>query len=328
VLGATTAHAQGGTCRAVTVVGGSVTITSAGYVVSGGTKSEEGWTLDQQPIGDPAAFARARSRADLPPPQTTDHDALARFYHRRGLAAGEIGRAGHEIADLRQAAESGARAGRSDQHEILFALAMAEIQAGSFSRGQQWTRAAIGKVPSSLEAWKIGMLAILASLDARAGDLAAASQGLAEATRLHAKWRGSIFMPAIAVASSEASVAEARATVLAVQGDYAQAEPLFRRAVTAVAGIPELARFPWHDYLRGRVAEILVRQGVISRRKSRHARPSSRACARAGGTRRRPPTRSWCSRMPSSSRAGSPRSKPSLAPPSTSTRRREPHRTR
>ena len=83
--------------------------------------------LDQHPIDDPGAFARARALADTPPPTADDPERLATFYARRGRAAGEIGRAGQAVADLTRAAETSARTGRPD-FEILIALAFAEIE--------------------------------------------------------------------------------------------------------------------------------------------------------------------------------------------------------
>ena len=124
------------------------------------------------------------------------------------------------------------------------------------------TRHAIAAVPRSREAAKVGLYANLAGLYARAGDLAAADRALAEASRINDASRSfSIFIPSYALAAMAAGLAEARGSVLAAQGEYARAEPLYRNAVTVIAREPEFARSSWHDYLRGRLAESLVRQG-------------------------------------------------------------------
>src|SRR4030095_7382267 len=59
--------------------------------------------LDQQRRTTPDVAARAQ--ADKVPPGTTDPAMLARFYFKRGLAAGEIGRTKQEIDDLTKAWE-------------------------------------------------------------------------------------------------------------------------------------------------------------------------------------------------------------------------------
>jgi CHAT domain-containing protein len=217
--------------------------------------------LDQEPLDDPAAFARARALADTSPPPTTDPRALAAFYAMRGRAAAEIGRGRQEITDLTRAAEISASTGSAD-FAILISLAFAEIQSGRFSRGVAVTRQAIAAVPRSREAAKVGLYANLAGLYARAGDLAAADHALAEAHRIYDSSRSfSVFMPSYAVAAMEAGLAEARATVLAAQGEYTRAEPLYRHALPLLAREREFARSSWHDYVRGRLAESLVRQG-------------------------------------------------------------------
>jgi CHAT domain-containing protein len=122
-------------------------------------------------------------------------------------------------------------------------------------------RQAIAAVPGSREVAKVGLYANLASVYARSGDLAAADRALAEATRIRTATGFSIFMPSYAVAAIEASLADARATVLAAQGEHARAEPLYRSALAILAREREYARSSWHDYIRGRLAESLVRQG-------------------------------------------------------------------
>jgi hypothetical protein len=75
--------------------------------------------LDQQKLADPEAARQARIQADQQPPNTTYPGALADFYHKRGLAAQEIGRAKQAIADLTQAATFASRGFAGTQVNIL-----------------------------------------------------------------------------------------------------------------------------------------------------------------------------------------------------------------
>ena len=220
--------------------------------------------LDQQKLADPEAAAQARAKADQPPPNTTDPDALARFYYHRGLAAGEIGRARQEIDDLTEGARWAARGSGRDEHEMLFWLSIAEITGGNFSRSIESTRRAIGKVPRSQQGWLVPLYGNLASLHARAGDMQAAEAALRESVRAFNESRTWwIFYPAEGIAAVNAGLAEAQASVLVAKGQLAEAETFYRQAVAAVAGDAVLSKRPWLDYLIGRLAEVLVRQGRL-----------------------------------------------------------------
>ncbi len=220
--------------------------------------------LDQQQLADPEGVARARARADQRPPATGDADALARFYHQRGLAAGQLGRARQEIDDLTEAARWTARGAGRAEHEILLWLGIAEITGGNFSRGIDDARRAITKVPGTQKGWLVALNGIIASAHARAGDLAAAEAALAQSLRAYDESkRWWIFYPADALAAMNAGLLEAQAGLAMARGRFAEAETLYRRAVAAFQDDAVMSRHPWLDYLTGRVAESLVRQGRV-----------------------------------------------------------------
>src|SRR5262249_40861043 len=76
---------------------------------------------------DPAKAAEAKARAEEQPAAGLAGGELARFYYRRGLAAGEIGRLPQQLADLRRAVEVGG----VDTSFMLQALGSAEFLAGN-----------------------------------------------------------------------------------------------------------------------------------------------------------------------------------------------------
>lgn len=110
--------------------------------------------LDQQKRVDPEA--PVRTVADETPPDTADPVVLADFFYKRGLAAGQIGRAGQEIADLTRAAQY------SHVPQILHYLGMAEMRAGNVARHIEYQRKALAVVPSNDAGWLITINAVLA----------------------------------------------------------------------------------------------------------------------------------------------------------------------
>ncbi len=220
--------------------------------------------LDQQQLADPEGVARARARADQQPPATGDADVLARFYYQRGLAAGQLGRARQEIDDLTEAARWTARGAGRAEHEILLWLGIAEITGGNFSRGIDDARRATTKVPGTQKGWLVALNGIIASAHARAGDLAAAEAALEQSLRAYDESKNWwIFYPADALAAMSTSLLEAQAALAMARGRFAEAETLYRRAVAALQDNAVMSRHPWLDYLTGRVAESLIRQGRV-----------------------------------------------------------------
>src|SRR6266851_3494486 len=75
-----------------------------GFVAPPRTIADISAILDQQ-RPDPAAAASARAAADAQPTAGSSGDELATFHFRRGIAAGDVGRADQRLADARAAAE-------------------------------------------------------------------------------------------------------------------------------------------------------------------------------------------------------------------------------
>jgi len=219
--------------------------------------------LDRQKLADPDAAAKARAKADQPPPDTTSARTLANFYYEHGLAAREIGRAKQEIEDLRKAAEFAARGAEASEHEILYELGVAEVYGGSISRAIDFVRQAITKVPFNRRGAAIKMHGLLANWYANLGDLEAADYERTRTTALVAQsalWLN-LRREWIAFWNSQAAIAQG--VVLAARGKFEEAEPSYRRAVAVLAGDPVASQHRFLDIQMMRLAFLLVRQGRL-----------------------------------------------------------------
>ncbi len=219
--------------------------------------------LDQQKLADPEAAAKARAKADQPPPDTTGAATLANFYYERGLAAREIGRGRQEVEDLKKAAEFAARGAEASEHEILFELGVAEVYTGSYSRAIEYVRQAVPKVPYNRRGAAIKMHGVLALWSAYLGDLDAAQLETMRTAALVAEsahWRN--LQPEwIAFWNSHAAITQG--TVLAYKGKFEEAEPLFRRSITALEQHPVSSRHTFMDTQLLRLSILLIRQGRL-----------------------------------------------------------------
>ena len=219
--------------------------------------------LDQQKLADPEAAARARAKADEKPPDTTSAAALANFYSARGLAARDIGRGRQEIEDLKKAAEFAARGAEQSEHEILFELGVAEVYAGSYSRAIEYVRQAIPKVPFNRRGAAIRMHYVLALWLAYLGDVDAARLEATRTTALVAQsglWQN---LRPEWIAHWNAQAAAAQGSVLASKGEFAEAEPFYRRAIAALARDPEASKHRSLEVQQTRLAFLLSRQGRL-----------------------------------------------------------------
>jgi CHAT domain-containing protein len=81
---------------------------------------------------DPQRAASRKAQADQQPPAGGDDGALATFFYERGIAAGQVGRIGQQLDDLRRALDHAGKAG-SDRSRILQRLAPVEAQVGNFA---------------------------------------------------------------------------------------------------------------------------------------------------------------------------------------------------
>jgi len=181
-----------------------------------------------------ASFLRRVAIADAPPPTGEDDLTLARFYDRRGVAAGTLGRLEQRLDDLRLAAKHAAASGMryQDRREILRELAFAEVVAGNY-------QSALAAVDLAREIQPRGSIAsseIATRLYAAVGDLASArererfvasSGSQQSASDPFQPWR----------------VMQARVWILQAEGRWQEAEPYLRDIVTAM-GAPQGSRKP------------------------------------------------------------------------------------
>src|SRR5262245_15921116 len=211
--------------------------------------------LEQQARTQPEMALR--DRADAQPPDTTDRAALAEFYFNRGLAAREIGVSKQEIDDLTKALEYWEPGGTLKNYEILYRLSMAQLSGGSYSRHLEYRKRAIQECPNSDVAWLLSRYSIWTLRYADLGDLKAAEAALAEVSTL--------YYQSFRLGSEphyEANFAQAQAAVLDAKGKYAEAEALYRQAISALSG-PVYARWTFPEGLRDRLAQNLINQGRL-----------------------------------------------------------------
>ncbi len=107
--------------------------------------------LDQAHTFDKQITDALRAKADELPPDTDDPAVLAVFYRKRGGAANELGRAGQELSDKRQAlayAETTDKIPSRQMSNLLKSLASAEVKLGNFRTGQALCKQGIRISPS------------------------------------------------------------------------------------------------------------------------------------------------------------------------------------
>jgi len=240
--------------------------------------------LDQQKP-DAAAAEAARAKANQAPPDTQDAGVLSRFYFDRAMAARQTGRLKQEIEDLTRALGYTGPGGAPD-YEILFNLSLAELWGGNYSRSIEYRKRAIAAVPSpSQRGWLIGLNAGLAVNYASWGDLKAAEEASAEASRVYTESLGwGRWQPQRPewIASRQASVAWAEASILDSRGRYAAAEPLHRRALTVLANDPVYAKRTWLDEMHAFLARNLLNQGRLLEAENEARRAVLGALAKRG----------------------------------------------
>ena len=217
--------------------------------------------LDLHKRADPEAVTRARARADLQPPDTTDAQTLAQFYFEQGLAAREIGRTKQEIADLTRAAELASRAPGTDEGRILWELTRAEFAGGSASRSLGYIRQAIGKIPWNRRGSRITYYAVEAWLHARTGDLEAAELAKIRTLALVAE---SALWPNLRpewVAAWNGLAPFAQGEIAQARGQFDKAEAFYRQAIAAYASDPIMSKHRGLDSFHARLAFVLAVQG-------------------------------------------------------------------
>ncbi len=222
--------------------------------------------LDEQKLADPEAAEKARAVATQEPPPDARGVALAKFHWQRGLAAGKIGDAKRQLADLKEAERLSRDAFGETRMDILWDLSNAEIFAGNFADSIRHMKETLAAIPSDRRGALITRGAVLARVYAASGDLENADRLFAESEDLLAEavswgsWeqRGMVW---------ERAVRQAKARILYTRGRYAEAEPLYRSALRASE---EVLRTNPHKYaalvnelVHKDLARTLARQGRL-----------------------------------------------------------------
>jgi hypothetical protein len=99
--------------------------------------------LAQEKPDDLKSYQKALALADRKAPATKNASRLAQFYFKRGMAAGEVGRARQNLADLRLAVKYGTQSNSQNLQRMMFRLGTVEQLSGNFSKGVQLMENAI-----------------------------------------------------------------------------------------------------------------------------------------------------------------------------------------
>ena len=190
--------------------------------------------LDQQKP-DPAYAADLRRRADEQPDPGLDTRALMSFLFKRGIAAGDIGRALQRRDDMSKCVELGRQA-NEDFYWCLQEWAASETRLGNGKRATELHQMRLGMIPENMMGRYTSTYATLVSSAATTGNLQAARDYLAQGeaklkdilTGGGPRSNGSI---ATMRETWESSLAVARGRLAELEGRYADAERDFRRAV-------------------------------------------------------------------------------------------------
>ena len=220
----------------------------------------------------------ARETATREPPLGAKGDDLARFFWRRGTAAGRTGDVRRQIADLKKAQHHVVRADKSD---VLRELSFAEALGGNFADAIRHLEEASNSVYSESinETRAIEVETTLAVVYARSGDLDAAERklrlaGSKEVIMQHGGRSQFFDLPVI-----DKSLSQAKAVIIDASGRYEEAESAYRSALEHTKDfldrhvqegsqryLPPGAYERWHyekDSLRSGLAMLLVRQGRL-----------------------------------------------------------------
>ena len=140
--------------------------------------------LDQQKLSDPKAAAKARAEASREPPAGARDSTLAKFYWKRGLAAGKIGDVRKQLADLKEAERLSKNVNEKTRMDILWDLGTAENLAGNHADAMRHREESLANVPDNRRGALIGRGAVLAFLYAAGGDMLNAKSRLEMSERL------------------------------------------------------------------------------------------------------------------------------------------------
>ncbi|MGE3625958.1 MAG: tetratricopeptide repeat protein, partial [Hyphomicrobiales bacterium] len=222
--------------------------------------------LDQQKA-DPAKAEEDRRTADAEPPAGLSKGKLAEFYARRGLAAGEIGRAEQAVADLRKSVDLAKGVDTETYKSALWDLGHAEGRIGRIKEAIAMREEYV-KLPMR-NGERLAKSCILAISYAGAGDLAKANARMKTAedllTTMHRADKksrdkfGNIWL---------GRAKRAKGDIFMVEGRYGEAEQMFRDAIYLAEldikrGEDEKYAAAARDQARMRLAEAMVRQNRL-----------------------------------------------------------------
>jgi CHAT domain-containing protein/tetratricopeptide (TPR) repeat protein len=217
--------------------------------------------LAQEKPDDLKSYQKALALADRKAPATKNASRLAQFYFKRGMAAGEVGRARQNLADLRLAVKYGTQSNSQNLQRIMFRLGTVEQISGNFSKGVQLMENAIAKEggPAGRSIYS----AILAESYAYIGDVAAANEALARAKKLRGQSIARYKLRLKTISEMNSYISLAQGAILGATGRLAEAEVHHRRAVKYMGGSKEKKRISDYNWMVAELADNLRRQGRL-----------------------------------------------------------------
>jgi CHAT domain-containing protein len=177
------------------------------------------------------------------------------------MAAGEVGRARQNLADLRLAVKYGTQSNSQNLQRMMFRLGTVEQLSGNFSKGVQLMENAIAK-GGWLDDRSI-YSAILAESYAYIGDVAAANEALARAKKLRGQSIARYKLPLKTISQMNSYISLAQGAILGATGRLAEAEVHHRRAVKSMSGFKEKIRISDYNWMVAELADNLRRQGRL-----------------------------------------------------------------
>ena len=168
--------------------------------------------------------------ANSEPPQGASDEDVARFYLRRGVILGLLGRVTEELADLNRALELAGK-DRVTLADVDQVLGLAHVHAGNYRLGLEYRRQGVALLDPASESGKLlGSYATLAAYEAHLGNFTAADAALAGSRQMlpsTERWkRGREWIPFLS-----SLLISAEGAVLGEQGRYREAEAKVREVI-------------------------------------------------------------------------------------------------
>lgn len=206
--------------------------------------------LDRQKP-DPAKIAAAKAIADAQAPASISGIDAARFYYERAGAAGELGRAAQELADIRKAAElvTPLRSSHSNDYvQILKLLGASETRSGNMREAIKVRETTVGFASSTprMQGALFGEYLNLTAINTRLGNIEAANAWAVKSDGLLGNMRGRRGGANLKLNLFHALVEWTHGTALEGQGKFVEAESYFRRAIALASRVIGEAK-SWPD---------------------------------------------------------------------------------